>query len=222
MNDNPWHRLPDRDPFVLPDDEAAVRQFNEHASEDHKLRIDDILPEPFVGDPNAPVILLGNNPGFTPERVTYKREPSFVARLRDNLLHKASDYPFVFFAPDVHERLKSWWNRKLKQLLRRFEDAVLARSILAVEHFPYPSRKYGGWGLRLRSQEYSFHLVRKAMERKAVIVLTRGKSRWCNEIPTLCGYEGLCELRNPQAGSISPRNCERFPEIVRAIEEGGR
>ena len=217
MNDNPWHRLPHRPPFVLPEDKAAVQDFNDRASEDNKLRIDDILPEPFVGDPNAPVVLLGNNPGFKAERVPYKLEPRFLSRLRNNLLHQTSDYPFVFFAPDIHPSHKEWWNRKLKELLR-FGDRVLARSILAVEHFPYPSRRYGGSRIHLPSQEYNFFLVQKAMDRGAVIVLTRGHRRWLKAVPALNGYEGLCKLRNAQAGSVSPRNCERFQEIVRAIE----
>jgi hypothetical protein len=220
MNDNPWHRLPDRPPYVLPDDEAAVRAFNAQASDNHRLRIDEILPEPFVGAPNARVLLLGNNPGFNPKRVQYKMEPAFVRRLRDNLLHQASDYPFVFFAEDIHESHKDWWKRKLKELLRLFGLGDLARSILAVEHFPYPSRRYGGGLPQLSSQEFSFLLVRKAMERKAVIVVTRGERRWRNAVPKLFSYDRLCMVRNPQAGSISRRNCERFDEVVRAIKEG--
>jgi hypothetical protein len=221
MNVNPWHRLPDRPPFVLPEDEAEVQRFNGRAHEDYKLRIDDLLPEPFVGDPNAPVLLLGNNPGFTPEGAARKKEPRFATRLRDNLLHKTSDYPFVFFAPDISEGHKRWWERKLKGLLH-FGHNALAKSVLAVEHFPYPSRRYGGGRLRLPSQaqEYSFYLVRKAMERKAVIVLTRGERRWLRDLPALEGYAGLCTLRNPQTASISHRNCDRFHDVVRAIEAG--
>jgi hypothetical protein len=221
MIDNPWHRLPDRAPFVLPEDEGAVRDFNGQASEDHKLRIGDLLPEPFVGDPCAPVVLLGTNPGFTPEGAARKKEDSrFVERMRDNLVHKDSDYRFVFFAPDIQASHKDWWNRKLKGLLDHFDYSVLARSILAVEHFPYPSRRYGAGRLHLRSQAYSFSLVERAMERKAIIVLVRGERKWLKAVPALCKYEGLCKLRNPQAGSISHKNCPRFEEVVRTIEAG--
>src|SRR4051794_7587128 len=112
MNDNPWRRLPDKPPFVLPEDEAVVRAFNARATENHKLRIDEVLPEPFVGDPNAPVVLLGNNPGFSAEGARHKQEPAFVARLRGNLLHQPSEYPFLYFAPDISGPHRRWWERK--------------------------------------------------------------------------------------------------------------
>jgi hypothetical protein len=61
----------------------------------YKLRIDDCLPEPFVGNPEAPMAVLGNNPGFRPERPNYKLEPRFTKRMRANLLHLPSDSPFI-------------------------------------------------------------------------------------------------------------------------------
>ncbi|HKB38491.1 MAG TPA: hypothetical protein VKD72_18760 [Gemmataceae bacterium] len=220
MTDNPWQRLPDRPPFVLPEDEAVVREFNSQAAEEYRLRIDELLPEPFVGDPNAPVLLLGNNPGFSPEGAARKKEPRFAARMRGNLLHERSDCPFVFFAPDIVAGHRRWWDRKLKGLLHHFGHEALAKSILAVEHFPYPSKRYGGGGVRLpsRAQDYSFGLVRRAMERKAIIVLTRGQRRWLRDLPVLEGYDGLCRLRNPQTASVSRGNCDRFQEVVRAIQ----
>jgi hypothetical protein len=214
MNDNPWQRLPARPPFVLPEDEAVVRDFNAWKGETHKLRIDELVPEPFVGDQNAPVVLLGNNPGFTPEGADRKKEPRFASRMRSNLLHEATDCPFVFFAPDIHEGHQRWWKKKLKELLS-LGCPALARSILAVEHFPYPSKRYGSGfpDLPSRAQDYSFSLVRRAMERKAVIVLMRGKRRWLRDLPALEKYEGLCNLRNPQTANISPGNCDRFDEV---------
>jgi hypothetical protein len=222
MDKNPWQRLPDRPPFVLPEDKEAVETFNAKAPKDYKLRIDDLLPEPFVGDPHAPVVLLGNNPGYTAKGAARKKEPRFVARMLANLRHAASDYPFVFFAPDIDEALQGWWDRKLKELLP-FGRAVLARSLLAVEHFPYPSRRYGRKLPHLPSgaQDYSFSLVKKALERKAIIVLTRGERRWLRDVPALRTYGELCMLRNPQVASISRGNCDRFQEIEQAIESHG-
>lgn len=121
MTDNLWQRLPDRPPFVLPEDEAVVRTFNARVAEDYRLRIDDSLPEPFVGDPNAPVVLLGNNPGFSPEGAVRKQEPRFGARMRPNLIHEPSDCPFVFFAPDIVAGHRCWGDHKLKDLLHHFE-----------------------------------------------------------------------------------------------------
>src|SRR5581483_4015290 len=94
----------------------------------------------------------------------------------------------------------------------------LAKSILAIDHFPYASRKYAGGNLRLPSQGYGFWLVHRAIERDAVIVLTRGENRWLRDVPKLREYKGLCTLRNPQTATISRGNCDTFDRILRAIE----
>jgi hypothetical protein len=67
-------------------------------------------------------------------------------------------------------------------------------------------------------QRYSFRLVERAMQRKAIIVLTRGRKRWLSAVPALTDYAGLCLLRNPQTATISPQNCDRFLDVVHAIE----
>lgn len=72
-----------------------------------------------------------------------------------------------------------------------------------------------------KAQEYDISLVEKAIERKAIIVLMRGKRRWLKAVRQLHGYEHLCELQNPRAGTISRKNCQRFEEVVHAIERKG-
>jgi hypothetical protein len=224
---NPWHHLPDEPPFVLPGDAGWIREFNKKASDDHKLCVDELLPEPFVGYEKAPVVVLGNNPGvgqFAP----LKMESCFATRMRANLLHQSSDYPFVFLAPDIHENLGVWWRFKLSGLFRHFCDearatATLAQTILAIEHFPYPSRRYGGGmgrpNLPLEAQKYNFSLVREAMERNAVIVLTRGERRWERDVDGLEKYPLYFKLRNKQRAGITRGNCDGFKEVVKAIEE---
>jgi len=143
-----------------------------------------------------------------------------MARMRANLLHKPSDCPFVFFAPDVDPEHRPWWEVKLAGLLRFFRHDQLARTVLAIEYFPYPSHYFGAERLRLQSaaQHYSFSLVEQAIDRGKTIVLTRGKRRWLRAVPALANYPRLCELRTVRKGGITPGNCDRFGEVVRAIE----
>jgi hypothetical protein len=139
-DENPWRRLPAGPPYFLPEDEILLREFNASAGpdSDYFLHTDEILPEAFVGTRDAPVVLLSNNPGYSEEEVTFKQEAGFVAKLRNNLLHGRSDYPFLFLAPDFGGGGKKWWVRVLKQLLKQFGDQVVARSILNV---PTPVRR---------------------------------------------------------------------------------
>src|SRR5262249_15393528 len=137
--DTPWLRIPPTHPFVLPEDEPAVTAFNLQAiRRPNRLLHLEILPEVFVGDRAAPVVLLGNNPGFNKAALHSKQDPKFMKRMRDNLHHLPSTdgYPFVFLAPDFNGPGKKWWKDKLGDLPSLFGDRVLANSIFAVEYFP--------------------------------------------------------------------------------------
>ena len=58
---NPWRHLPDIPPFVLDSDRRAIEEFNASASADTHVHLD-LLPEPFLGNKDAPVVLLNLNP----------------------------------------------------------------------------------------------------------------------------------------------------------------
>jgi hypothetical protein len=171
MHDNPWQRLPVRPPFVLPDDEAMVHEFNRPASENLRLAIDELLPEPFVGDPTTPVVLLSNNPGIG-KRSHLKLDPGFRSRVRDGIHLKESPYPFYYLDPKYCETGR-WWTQKLKCLLQNFGNEIVARSICNIVYFPYPSKRFGHARCELPSQQYTFGLVRESVERGAIIVLMR-------------------------------------------------
>jgi hypothetical protein len=225
--------LPKEPPYVLLEDKEKVETFNLRAKgkahQHHVLHLD-LIPEPFVGRPDAPVVLLGNNPGVkSPMAAADKRKPAFADRMRNNLLHRlSSGFPFVYLdpTPDIPPRGREWWESKLKDLLREFGPdkdvarSILARSIFAVEYFPYVSHRFGHARLSLPSQQYCFNLVRKAMERGAVIVLTRGQRRWEKAVEDLARYPRLVRLKEVQRAPISPGNCpdaDQYQTIVRAI-----
>jgi hypothetical protein len=218
--------LPDKPPYVAPEDKDKVLAFNlkqrQRGNQQYVLDLD-LIPEPFVGRPDAPVVLLGNNPGVkNPDSAASRRQPPFANRMRNNLFHRLSeDFPFLYLDPhpDIPTPSREWWERKLKDLLREFGREIVARSILAVEFFPYVSQKYARGSPALPSQAYSFDLVRNAMKRKAVIVVTRGKRRWSSAIDGLAEYPDLVRLREPQKAPISSGNCrdDGFQKIVSQI-----
>jgi hypothetical protein len=221
MRDNPWLRLPAQPPFVLPEDKKAVDEFNAGASEDHRLQIDDYLPEPFIGDPASPVLLLSNNPGFSKNSL-FRKKPEFMTRIRECISLKMSNCPFFYLAQDPVYH-SGWWRQKLKCLLQKFGDEVVARSVCNVVFFPYVSRRFRHGHCKLPSQEFNFRLVREGMERGAVIVLMRrGKLKhWKENVPRLGDYDKLILLRNPQMPAVSPKNCDvgDYEKVVAAIEK---
>jgi hypothetical protein len=232
MNGNPWSDLPNTKPFVLPQDKNKVEAFNKEAGQKHPLCLD-LIPEAFLGRPDAPLVLLGNIAGVSetgdppsPHRVA----PAFLASMRNNLLHAPSNCPFVFFDPTLVPGSADWWDRKLKWILSEFGigDAakpILANNLFNVEFFPYVScsNRYDHDRVSLPSQDYSFNLVRKATQQEAVIVLQdgerrglehgpviairHGECRWLEKVPELKKYPRLVKLKSYQKGLITPNNC---------------
>jgi hypothetical protein len=233
MNPNPWHCLPPKPPFVLPEDKDKVEGFNSKPNQKHVLNLN-VIPVPFVGSTVAPVLLLGNIAGVGPdEEEEYKKRPAYADRMRNNLLHAPSPYPFFFLdpGPDTIPSGREWWTPKLKHLLQSIRDAgisnaeqALAQVILAVELFPYrsSSNEYHGHDATgvVLSKAYSVRLVRDAMRRNAVIVIRFGKNRWFKELSDLEGYEHLLLLKGVQKVHISPNGFVApggYDKVVRTI-----
>jgi hypothetical protein len=215
--DNPWQRLPLQAPFVLPEDAPLVNAFNVSASDNLTLHTE-LLPEPFLGSPDAPVVLLSLNPGYSPDDLRHHQDPLFASRSRANLLHLPAAYPFYLLAPDLSAPGRHWWDRKLGPLSRVAGREAVARGVLCVEYFPYHSRQFGHRALLIPSQAYSFTLVREALNREAIIVFLRGERYWMMAVPELAIYPHLCRVRSVQNPVISPANCPKgYDRAVAAL-----
>jgi hypothetical protein len=220
--ENPWQKLPLLKPFVLPEDNGALSAFNASASDGSFVHLE-LLPEPFLGRPKAPVVVLGLNPGFKEADLAQHSDPLFVSRSRNNLLHGTADYPFYLLDPGI-ARTK-WWDRKLGSLVTRVGRQVVARGVLCVEYFPYHSRRFHHRKVQVPSQNYSFGLVRQALHREAVIIVLRGQRLWFAAVPELQSYRSLYCTRSVQNPILSPRNCpegyERAAEALKQVTSDG-
>lgn len=213
-NANPWGSLPAAPPFVLPGDKKEVEAFNvkmRSAGHDQMLNLD-LIPIPFAGAPDAPVVFLGNIAGAGEEKYQdYERNPTYADRLRKNLLHENAEYPFLLLdpRPETFPSHLEWWSVRLKHLLESFKDRrMLARAILTIEYFPYRSVSddFRHEGLNLpSSQSYSRLLVMNAMKNEAVIVVRYGKRRWFEAVDGLKDYPHLLLLKGNRKVHISPK-----------------
>ena len=143
-NPNPWLALPSRPPCALPCDEEEISAYSETAQGDYQLQLN-LIPEPFIGLPTAPVVLLNLNPGFDPGDPEVHQRPGLLAVLRKNCCHSPLEYPFFFLSPGFGETPGGRWGRgKLKWLLEVFTEIQLARSIFCVEYFPTTPAAFAG------------------------------------------------------------------------------
>ena len=214
---NPWHSLPSREPFVLAGDRLQIEAFNRTAKREHQVDLT-LRPEPFLGNPEAPVLLLGLNPGWSREDRAWHRRRDFSELCCRNLAHSTSSYPFYLLNPQLDAPGSHWWRRRLRSVIEIVGLECTARSLMCVEYFPYHTNSFSSRTPLVDSQHYGFALVRRAMTRRAEILLMRSTRRWLEAVPELDSYKHRHELRSVQNVSISPRNCPKgFMRLVSAL-----
>ena len=159
---NPWVDLPLNAPFILGDEKRAVDEFNFRVEEIYSIR-PELIPEPYLGDPNAPVVLLNKNPGFDAREIPFHTtDEAFISASRANLLHQPLEYPFYLLDPTLKGSLgQKWWMKRLKAPVRVAGIQMVAKKLFCVEYFPYHSIRFKSMGIILQSQQYSFPLSGK-------------------------------------------------------------
>jgi hypothetical protein len=218
---NPWLDLPAAPPYVLAEDAAAIAAFNRIVPPSKRYDLE-LLPEPFLGRPDAPVVVLGLNPGWSPEGPIGHKVPKFIQRTRENLRHAETTFPFHLLDPALQGPGYRWWGNKLRRPIEEVGLETVANRVLCVEYFPYHSDKFSGRTPSVPSQQYSFSLVRDAIERDAVIVVMRSLARWLAAVPELASYPRRFGLRSVQNVTISPKNCpDGYSAVIDALRSGG-
>src|SRR4051812_28507789 len=106
---NPWLDLPSEPPFVLPSDESLLRRHQDwvesgraaaQTRELHRIHLD-LVPEPHLGDPSAPVVLLNKNPGVGVDDAATHANPAFRSLALLNAVHRSERWPFYLLDPSM-------------------------------------------------------------------------------------------------------------------------
>ena len=219
--DNPWHDLPVTPPYVLPCDMPAVAAFNSNTAKKNLLIQTNLLPEPFFGPLDAPVVVLLLNPGVGGGEEDLHKQSPYKEELLAAL--KSEKSPHFHLREHAHGPGYNWWSRVAGSLIKNEEigQKKLSENLLCLEYFPYHSINFKHTHLRLPSQEFTFDQVRRAMAREAVIVSGRGFSIWCGAVPELANYPWICKLKSRNAAITSGNTKDdRFPLILKAITKG--
>lgn len=183
--ENPWRNIPNAAPYVLNQDLFIIQEMNTRYADKPRMIQTQLLPEPFIGNIDSPIILLTKNPGFDkandPE---WHADERFKELARANLFQEPSEYPFYFLNPTIKESPGAKWHLgKLRMLLEATSIIKVAQNICSIPSFPYHTKQFIGIPKRiteeiLPSQLYTRFLVLNAIVRKAIIVLGSGKNEW--------------------------------------------
>jgi hypothetical protein len=199
---NPWTELPASPPFVLREDRAFVDAVNAQKQQYspgwlHTGR----MPEPRSGPRDAPLVLLQINPSYRTADQMEPLSPEEFERQRIALIDENAPHGCLAYGD-------AWWMRAFANLISRFGRESVARRVCSIEYFPYPSLRFEHAHVRLPSQAYQFQLVREALARDALIVVTRGLQLWLGAVPELAAHldRNVLLSKNPQRVSLSPGN----------------
>jgi len=215
---NPWKDLPDAPDFVLHVDAADIRRHNNSYPDRFRFRLD-LLPEPFLGPTDAPVVLLNLNPGYAASDHTDYAPADRATMMRDSLNHRLPDGDAFYYLTDTFADTGGWrwWRKKLNPLIREAGVDAVRRGVQVLEYVGYKSPKFRNLPVWLPSQHYTFHLVRQAVARDAAIVVMRKWNAWVNAVPELSAAN-IHRLNSPQNVTIGPGNCPTgYKNVLRRI-----
>ena len=215
---NPWLSLSDTAPFLLASDLRNILHFNTMTKPQHQIH-GELLPEPYLGNPQANILLLNLNPGFDERDIAFHQGSDyFVKTSRANLAHASQAYPFYLLDPhNAASPGATWWRSKLKRLIDRYGVYKIANEVCVIEYFPYHSEKFGCKS-DIPSQTYGFSLLQEAMKRNALVIQMRSRRLWQSKVPGLRSYPHYYELKNPQNTVISENNCpDGYPTILKTL-----
>ncbi len=223
--ENVWRNIPAVPPYILDQDKYVIREMNYLYGGTPKKVQTQMLPEPFIGNIHAPILILTNSPGFDEENDLIWHTDERLQRLaRTNLNQEDSDYPLYFLNPEIRESPGAKWHYgKLRELIFRTSLENVAANVCSIPSFPYHTSLFTGIPKKvsdeiLPSQKYTRYIVREAIRRQAVIILASGKKEWETLVPGLSDYSQRYVLRSKQSQHITPGNFDEFWMLVDVLK----
>lgn len=200
--ENPWTRLREHQPFVLPMDAAVVERYNSRRREEKNLIHTELLPDPFAGRVGSPLVVLLSHSGYHPGDVgLLASNPAFQRAVFDNLRHVPSEWPLYSLAPAFRGTPPAdWWMSRLAALIERVGASRVARNTLVLHASPYHQKEAAKLPL-FPSSEYSRQLLSQHIVSGALVVGLVGRPHWD-------AYTGVDVAwgRNPRRPYFSPGN----------------
>jgi hypothetical protein len=236
---NPWEALDVEGdgPHVLDEDKAALaaaetayvrrgvefeRRYGYHTN---------LLPDPFTGNPEAPIVVFTLNPGYTDDAKALRWRNKGCSGsddwwhansevMRDcysaNLKHEPQEYPMFFLDPRLRGSPGGvYYRQQFGKLIELYGERRVAKGVLIVEYFPYHSAEFADL-TQVPSQRYAHHLIRTAIERHACIVVMRKATALLAAVPELRGYP-IITANSMRNATVSPGNVPRFNELCAAL-----
>jgi hypothetical protein len=202
---NPWLDLPTLEPYVLEADRDLVEKFNITVEDKYKFLLN-LMPEPYCGRLDAPIVLLASNPGVGPDDARLHQDEGYRSTIRFALENRPLDYPVFHLDPARDSDGAKWWKRILKRPIQDFGAKRLSNNILYIQQVGYHSAFFRVTKSPLPSQAYTKIMLMKKMADGANIIVMRGFRLWLLLVPELAAYDKLFRLNSYGNVAITPNN----------------
>lgn len=237
--ENPWGKVKESDLF-FEKDKKIIERFNEKLENHPHYIYSDLLPEPYMGNPKANVILLFANPGYGKnERADYKI-PGFQNAIINNLTHFNKEYPYYYLNPDfVHQSSDGkpkytdggkWVLDRTRELRKELNinEKELSEKIFTIQLHPYHSEKFKPVKEKFVGYQYTmslfFDAVERALKEEALIVCARSYRYWNTEYQNRYGENAdlikdlgtnFIKMQNPRSVYFTSKNLgeENFTKL---------
>jgi len=220
---NPWQDLP-KDSWILPIDAQCIYDYNnKYNSLEFEIHYE-LPPEPYLGNINAPIVLLALNPGYSGTDYKFMIDNhSFSESMKKTRLQIKQKYPFYHLNPKFQDNPGLlYWNNKFKHILNIYTAEQVANSILLLEYFPYKSKSFKICKETkfIPSHEYARFLLKRAMDRKALVICLRSRKYWIDSLPELENYSELYFCNSPRNPILSINNIgeSAYNKLITAIK----
>lgn len=215
---NPWVNLKlprkysTKGNYILPTDRPHIEFYNKANRGKKTEIITNLMPVPFQGKLNAPILILLLNPGYAGKKdVDFCKDLHAYKCAKEKLLINNNTY---FFHLDEYFIKKSggnsWWLKVFKSLIKNNNVKIetLKSKIWCIEYFPYHSKSYKLFPFTLEAQQYNFYLLKEFIKKNRkdrIVLIARGANNWRIAVPELNEFSNCYESNNPRISSISPK-----------------
>jgi hypothetical protein len=218
---NPWTNFEISNSMVHDLDRDSFNLHNSRVTADYRF-LDQLAPEPWIGNKQAELLVLLANPGATRGDVARKQQKG-AQRINElsiaNLRGEIKDYPHFFFNPELSgtDGYK-WYVKRFRHLIEATSEENVSKKLLSCELVPYHSFSWKKPRQMPPTQAYTYQLVSQAMERDAVILIGRGRKDWFKNVPGLEKYKRYFQPSSTQCAYVSPKNYgKNFNKILETI-----
>lgn len=223
--ENPWLTFdPEENTPKFHDlDKAHAEAFNKGIETRDQYRLAEHLePDPYLGNPLANTFVLLANPSVSEKeaRHDFRMNPMKLDQNRRNLRHEDLDsFLSGIHSPGNPEMENEWLKPRFRKVVHETSADRVSKGIFLVNFHAYHSKSWHAIPFTFETQRYSFHLVREAMKRNALIIMSRNILGWFTAIPGLYDYKNRVMFISPRSVHISQENLgtEAYEKLLKHL-----